>query len=210
MASMAMDRCATAGARGRPGRWALLTALVLSMAMGACASRGVASTEPHRSQAATKTPVAAGPALAERVGRLETAQAADRPATPGGRGVDARPASASDESPDQAVAALLRPPAATQCLEQIESGIEADSDTRVLLGDGAFAHSDRLVLERARHQDAGGRLLDGRARPETPLVYLLRRRQGQCSLIRVEDRRDARANAIDLPACECMARPAAR
>jgi len=87
----------------------------------------------------------------------------------------------------------------SECLAQIESVAELHSGNRVMLGQAAFADSDQLVLTRMPGRGQDGKLLDGRAAAEQPVVLnLLRDAQG-CT-IRVGGAPDAR-----LPACTCTA-----
>lgn len=69
---------------------------------------------------------------------------------------------------------------------------------QVLLAQDAFLHSDKLTLERARHQRLGQGLLQGRS-TEPPLVIRLLIKAGQCFLFRVDIEK-----TIPLPTVSCQ------
>lgn len=91
--------------------------------------------------------------------------------------------------------------ASSGCLQRIESHILGDSGVHVMLGAGAFAHSDRLVLEQIQPLDAQGRQLDGRRRAAPAVVYRLRMvGDGQCMIQRESA---GKARPQSLSECQC-------
>jgi hypothetical protein len=99
--------------------------------------------------------------------------------------------------------------AAKQCLVEIESFAERHTANRVMLGEAAFASSDRLVLTRAAHRASDGRPLDGRAAMPQPVVLNLLAGPDGCS-VRLADAADGAAAAgssAPLPACTCVPLP---
>jgi hypothetical protein len=110
--------------------------------------------------------------------------------------------------------------ASTQCLAQIEAFAERHSGNRVMLGQAAFADSDRLVLTRSPQRSRDGTPLDGRAVLPAPLVLGLRLGSEGCTIHVVASGRpvegvatpaapgtDAAADSAPLPNCTCAALP---
>lgn len=95
--------------------------------------------------------------------------------------------------------------AGNQCLADIEDFAERHTGSRVMLGEAAFASSDRLVLTRAAHAGSDGRPLDGRAAMPQPVVLNLVAGPGGCSvrLAEAADGAAATGSAAPLPACTC-------
>jgi hypothetical protein len=90
------------------------------------------------------------------------------------------------------------------CREAIERFAESHTGSRVLIGAGAFADGDELVLAKAPARGADGRLLDGRAARPEPVLFKLEAVAGQCR-IRLPAAGLTAAGSADLPACRCVA-----
>ena len=105
----------------------------------------------------------------------------------------------------------------SQCLAEIEAFAEQHTGNRVMLGQAAFADSDRLVLTRMPQRGSDGRPLDGRAGLPQPVVLNLLAGAEGCSVRLADGAGDASTGTSStgasstgaslpapLPACHCV------
>jgi hypothetical protein len=147
-----------------------------------------------------------------------------------GSGAGRTPLPDRDDRPPPAVVAPVAPMPArlvtdlaagggpsNQCLAEIEAFAERHTGNRVMLGQAAFADSDRLVLARMPRRGSDGLPLDGRAAMPQPVVLNLLRDATGCSVRVAPPSSDAAnsanpaaaavgagADGAPLPGCRCV------